>query len=339
MRTSALELLACPRCGGSLIADSQRSAPDGHLMAGTLRCTCGARYPIEGGVPRLFPSDAAERVPSPGGRLAEEWHIFDAGAAHAEQRFLDVVAPLAPRDFTDRTVLELGCGRGQHTRLVARYGAREVVAVDHGESADAAFAALRHLPRVHVVDGDVTAPPVLRAFDIGLSLGILHYLPVPVTGFRALRDRVVIGGQVVVWVYGYESNQWLARVVDPMRRHLTSRLSTGAAYWMTLPPALVLAMVVRACRLRSVARRMPYGELFHYISDYPLREIHGLVFEQLRVPVDSYVDENTFRSWFDNPHLADAQVEWHMRSSWRAVATVTGHAEDRAAPRPRRHGS
>lgn len=335
MRTRALELLCCPRCNGSLMADGDRTAPDGHILSGTLRCGCGARYPIEGGVPRLYPAGTGERVPSPGGRLAEEWRIFDAGSDHAEQRFLDVVAPLAPRDFSDRTVLELGCGRGLHTGLIARYGAREVVAIDHGPATDAAFAAMRHHPRVHVVDGDVTAPPVARAFDIGLSLGILHYLQSPAAGFRALHDRVVEGGQIVAWVYGYESNEWLARVVEPLRRHLTSRLTTGTAYWLTLPPALLLAAVVRACRLRSVARRVPYGELFHYISDYPLREIHGLVFEQVRVPVDTYVDEPTFRSWFSGPHLGDALIEWHMRSSWRAVATVTGHPEQRAAPRPR----
>src|SRR5262249_16597159 len=51
-----LDLLACPDCGGALDAEPLGRAAD------TLRCACGARFPIAGGIPRLLTRDLRERL-------------------------------------------------------------------------------------------------------------------------------------------------------------------------------------------------------------------------------------------------------------------------------------
>jgi SAM-dependent methyltransferase len=336
MRTSALEFLACPLCGGKLVADTEPPAADGHLLTGELASSCGARFPLRGGVPRLTPGHAGMKSDRnrrrPPSRFASEWRHPQGGgglpAPKDEQRFLDLVAPLGPADFTNAVVLEAGCGKGRHARLAARYGARAVVAFDLSDAAvDIAFRATRHLSNVHIAQGDIRRPPAARAFDLAFSISVLHHLRRPQAGFRALYDRVVRGGRVAFWVYGYESNEWLLRWIDPVRRNLTARMPENVLYWTSLPAAVTLAATLRLYRFRALARRLPYGAYLGYISRFPLRELHHIVFDQLATEVVHYLSEEELRDWLETPDLEDAQVAWHNRNSWRALATVVGHAE------------
>jgi SAM-dependent methyltransferase/uncharacterized protein YbaR (Trm112 family) len=326
MRSEALELLVCPRCGGALVADAEAPAADGHILGGELGCACGARYPITGGVPRLLPDSEPMSV-EVGRRFGASWSIFDHRSRYHEQQFLDWVAPLQPADFVGKTILEAGCGKGRHSALMASWGAESVVALDLGPSVDIAFRDTRHLANVHVVQGDLTQPPVARAFDLGIAVGVLHHLPDPAAGFRAVAGRVRPGGRVSVWVYGREGNDWIVYLVDPLRRAVTSRMPEELLYWLSLPPTAALGLLLRAYRFRILSRRLPYGEYLHYISRFPLREVHNIVYDQLVTPVTYYLRESDVRAWFETPELADLELAWHNKNSWRAAATVTGERD------------
>ncbi len=331
MRTAALQYLACPKCNSSLVADADGPEPDGHIMSGTLVCNCGARYPIQGGVPRLTPEHAHMDITSEAtltaDRFGTEWKIFDHRADYFEQQFLDWVAPLKPRDFADKVVLEGGCGKGRHTQLIARWGCKAIVAIDLGDAVDVAFQATRHLSNVHVVQADMTRPPTPRAFDLAFSVGVLHHLPVPLDGFRALHSRIVKGGRVSIWVYGYEHNEWIVRFVNPLRRSVTSKIPERSLYWASLPPAAMLSVALRFYRWKTLAKRLPYGAYLNYISRFPLREVHHIMFDQLVTPVAFYLREGEVRSWFDTDELSDVSMEWHNENSWRATATVLSEGD------------
>jgi len=335
LRTEALQYLACPKCGNSLVADAEAPEPDGHILHGTLVCACGAHYPITGGVPRLTPENAdldiTDESTLTADRFGTEWKIFDHRADYFEQQFLDWVAPLKPRDFAGKVVIEGGCGKGRHTQLVARYGCKAIVALDLGSAVDVAFQQTRHLPNVHIVQGDLTRPPTARVFDLGFSVGVLHHLPVPIDGFNALRGRLVKGGRLSIWVYGYESNEWIVRFVNPLRRHVTSRMPENSLYWASLPPATMLAVMLRFYRSRTLSKRLPYGAYLNYISRFPLREVHHIMFDQLVTPVAFYLREDEVRSWFDTDALSEVAMEWHNENSWRATATVLGYEDEDAS--------
>ncbi|MCG8420591.1 MAG: methyltransferase domain-containing protein [Proteobacteria bacterium] len=341
MRTSALQYLACPQCGGTLVADTGPPSHDGHIMHGTLVSSCGARFPIRDGIPRLV-LPRSSQVPDAGSlitaaRFAAEWTIFDYRASYYEQQFLDWIAPLVPRDFTDRVVFEGGCGKGRHTALIARYGAKAVVALDLGDAVNVAFAATRHLANVHIAQGDLVQPPVARAFDIGFSIGVLHHLSEPQAGFRSLYDRVRTGGRVAIWVYGYESNEWIVRFVDPIRDSITSRMPERLLYWCSLPPAAALHTALRLYRVPAMADRLPYGTYLEYISRFPFREVHHIVFDQLVTPVAHYLRREEVERWFATPDLDEVTLAWHNCNSWRGSATVCSHAD--AGARDRREAS
>ena len=326
MRTEALEYLACPSCHGHLVADGDEAAEDGHIMTGELVCTCHAHYPIRQGIPQLTPTNAnletdplAEQTAQ---RFGTEWHLFNQHREYYEQQFLDWVFPLTVNDFSGRVVLEGGCGKGRHTQLVSRFGARAIVSIDLGSAVEVAFAATRHLPNVHIVRGDIIQPPVQPVFEVGFSVGVLHHLPNPIDGFRALCGRILPGGRVAIWVYGHESNEWIVRYVDPVRKAVTSKMPETALYWASMPPAMVLAAALRLYRSNLLAKRLPYGAYLHYISRFPLKEVHHILFDQLVTPIAHYLPKQEVQSWFRDEHFERVQIHWHNENSWRASAYI-----------------
>jgi SAM-dependent methyltransferase len=324
MRKNALSLLACPGCGGELSLAARVEASDGHVMEGEITCAgCKAQFPVAGGVPRLIPNRVDESARTTASRFGKEWKTFAHLADYYERWLRAWLDPLAPEDFRGKTVFEGGCGKGRHTVIIAGWGVKDIVALDLGEAVDVAFEHCRALPNAHVVQGDLLQPPVKRAFDIGFSIGVLHHLPDPQAGFDAVCRVVKIGGKVAIWVYGYESNEWIVRYVNPIREKITARIPNDLLYWLSVPPSAALFSTIRLYKQLEVGERLPYGDYFAELASLPFREIHSVVYDQLVTPLAAYLTEEEVRRWFDREGIADFQLHWHRRYSWRANATVT----------------
>ncbi len=232
------------------------------------------------------------------------------------------LAPIDASDFRGKTVIEGGCGKGRHSVVAAGWGVRDLVALDLGEAVDVAFDHTRALPAVHVVQGDILQPPVCAgAFDLAFSVGVLHHLPSPRAGFDALRGLVRAGGKLAVWVYGYESNEWIVRWVNPVREHVTARMPIRALYWLSLPPSVALAGVTKVYATR-VGDRLPYRDYLRKLATVPVREVHHIVFDQLVTPIAHYLPRSEVASWFDGAGFTDVAISWHNQNSWRGSATV-----------------
>ena len=331
MRQRLLDYLACPRCGASFALADDTTADDGHVMTGTLRCTgCDATYPIRGGVPRMVGDVAAVEE-----RTAEafgyEWTHYDELAERYRKQFLDWLRPVDESFFRGRTVLEGGCGKGRHTALAAEFGARDVVSVDLGEAVDAAFANTRHLPNAHIVQADLKQPPVRAIFDYAFSIGVLHHLPVPEEGFRALAAKVRPGGHVSVWVYGREGNGWIVHLVTPVRNTVTSRMRPALldrfAGLATLPVYLATKAIYGPTGGRLLGRTLPYGEYLAYIADFPWREQRSIVFDHLVAPVAHYIRRDELAGWFSRAGLELLAIEHHNANSWRGYGRVPGSGD------------
>ncbi|MBL9038878.1 MAG: class I SAM-dependent methyltransferase [Archangium sp.] len=299
-------------------------ADDGHILSGSLGCHgCARSFELLAGVPVLLPKEVPLVATRTAARFAAEWTRWAQLRSYYERQFFDWVAPVSRDDFIDRLVLEGGCGKGRHTSLIANF-ARQVVALDLGESAWVAFANTRHLPNVHVVMGDVNRAPATRAFDVAFSVGVLHHLPDPRHGFSSLTSHVKEGGRVVAWVYGQEGNEWITRWVDPVRKTITSRLPPMLLHRLSWGPSAALVAVIRAFyRPDSQGRgpALPYGDYFASMYAFPVDEIHSIVFDQLVTPVAHYLTEAAVKHWFDSG-FRDVVVRSHRGYSWTATALV-----------------
>jgi SAM-dependent methyltransferase len=323
MRSAVLQYLACPECHGDLMAHTTSSEGD-HVLEGQLTCTaCQRVFPIRRGVPRF-----AEEIGSIEKQTAEafgyEWTNYSELAARYEQQFLDWVKPVTADFFQGKAVLEGGCGKGRHTAVVAGFGSRAVVAIDLGEAVEAAFANTKHLPNAHIIQGDLTRPPVKRAFDHAFSIGVLHHLPVPEDGFKALVSRLKPGGAISAWVYGREGNGWIVHIVTPVREHVTSRLPHRMLDAFSAVATVPLFLATKLLYGPLKGRGLPYGPYLSYISSFPYREQRSIVFDHLVAPVAYYIRRDEFAGWFQRAGLRDVQIEHHNANSWRGFARMPG---------------
>jgi uncharacterized protein YbaR (Trm112 family) len=319
MKRRLLDYLACPECSADLqLTVTQLDGEE--IMEGQLRCSgCSAVYGINQGVPRMAPllGDTEQKTAE---AFGYEWTQYSELGERYRQQFLDWVQPVNADFFKGKTVLEGGCGKGRHTALVAGFGARDIVSLDLSAAVDAAFANTRHLPNAHIVQGDLTRPPVKPVFNHAFSIGVLHHLPDPERGFHALVSRLAPDGAISAWVYGREGNGWVVHLVTPVRERVTSRLPhtmlDPIATALTVPLFLATRLVYGPLK----GRGLPYGAYLAYIAKFPFREQRHIVFDHLVAPVAFYVRQDEFAGWFQRAGLTEVRIEHHNANSWRGFA-------------------
>ena len=332
MKESLLEYLACPSCGGDIRIFSLAKRDGDEFLDGDLDCSaCARHFPLQRGVPRFADLSEVERdKASTAENFGWQWQHFTQEDERYAEQFLGWIAPVEPDFFRDKVVLEGGCGKGRHTRLAAEWGARDVVGIDLSAAVETAYAATRELENAHVIQADIYHLPLRRAFDYAFSVGVLHHLPDPRGGFRALAAKVKAGGHLSAWVYGAENNEWITRFVNPVRETVTSRMPHGALLHLSkLPTAAVYAATKlvyrplnRSARGKALARHLFYNDYLNAISDFGWREQHTIVFDHLVAPTAFYISRQEFEDWWREIGASETAIGWHNSNSWRGFGRI-----------------
>ncbi len=321
MKQRLLGYLACAECGGGLsLTVTERDGDE--VIDGQLSCDgCDAGYPVRGGIPRFVAFEGgANRTAE---NFGAQWQVFDHVSAHHRQQFLDWIAPVTPDFVANKVVLEGGCGKGRHTRLIGEWGAREVIGIDFSEAVEAAWRNTRDLPNVHIIQADIFRLPIRPVIDYAFSVGVLHHLPDPRAGFTSLASRVRPGGAISAWVYGRENNDWIVNLINPLRERLTAKLPPQILYAVSFLAAVALMVPLRLLYRRGW-KGLFYADYLGYISGFPFREIHNIVHDHLTAPIAFYLRREEFAEWFAKAGMEEAEIHWHNRNSWRGFGTIPG---------------
>jgi SAM-dependent methyltransferase len=193
-------LLRCPACHGSLAGGGEG-----------LTCrACGAVYPVLDGLVRL-------RTPAPEDPITARVRAFyegnpfpgydgldDPGSLRAKAhvnsftRLLDAQVPFGA------TVLEVGCGTGQLTNLLA-LAHRTVVGTDLSLASlglAESFRRRHDIARAGFLQMDLFHPCFAPgSFDLVICTGVLHHTADPRRGLAALAPLVNPGGHLIVGLY------------------------------------------------------------------------------------------------------------------------------------------
>ncbi len=332
MKERLLQYLLCPSCGGKIDFSSIDEHESGEVISGQLSCaSCAKGWPILRGVPRFAELDQVEAdKAATAANFGWQWQHFTQSDEKYDQQFLGWIAPVEKQFFKDKVVLEGGCGKGRHTQLAARWGARDVVGIDLSSAVETAFAATRDLPNAHIVQADIYNLPVGRQFDYAYSVGVLHHLPDPRAGFQSLTAKVKSGGHISAWVYGAENNEWITRWINPLRERMTSRMNPRALLQLSkIPTAFMFAatkMVYgplnRSPRGAALAGLLFYNEYLKSISKFGWREQHTIVFDHLVAPTAFYISRDEFADWWSQIGAQDVEISWHNRNSWRGFGRI-----------------
>ena len=332
MKARLLQYLSCPNCEEELQLQDVTQTEGIEILQATLICSaCSACFPVVRGVPRfadlqLIDEDKAATASN----FGWQWQHFTQDEAFYERQLLGWLAPVQPSFLKDKVVLEGGCGKGRHTLLAARWGARDVVSVDLSDAVETAFAATKGSLNMHIVQADLCKLPVKPIFDYAFTVGVLHHIPDPYAGFKSMAAKIKPGGNFSVWVYGAENNAWITRVVSPVRERFTSRLNPKALLHLSkVPAALVYAATKlffgplgKTQRGARFSRRLFYGEYLSSIAEFTWREQHTIVFDHLVAPTAAYISRSEFEEWWKGIGARDLVIGWHNRNSWRGFGRI-----------------
>lgn len=331
MKRKLLEYLACPACGGEIKLSSVLADDGEEIFSGELQCAlCLKSFPILRGVPRFADLDSVEAdKQATAESFGWSWQKFTQEDARYEAQLLDWIAPVQPEFVSGKLVLEGGCGKGRHTRRVAQWGAKDVVAVDLSAAVEVAFAAARGLENAHVIQADIYHLPLRRVFDYAFSVGVLHHLPDPRAGFQSLVGKVKPGGHASAWVYGAENNGWILRFVNPVRRN-TSGMNHRLLYHLAKIPTatmylatkLIYGPLNRSSLGAKLARHLFYNQYLNYVSRFDWREQHTIVFDHLVAPTAFYISRDEFADWWRDVGAEDVVIGWHNQNSWRGFGKL-----------------
>jgi len=320
MKEKLLDFLACPKCGGDILMSYASKYEGNEIMEALLSCKkCLREYKVKRGVPRFVDISKIEKAQT-AKNFGWEWNRFDQIDERYEEQLLSWLQPVKPSFFEGKVILEGGCGKGRHTLIAAKWGAKEIVAVDLSDAVEAAFEKTRHLPNVHIIQAGIFKLPLKRKFDYALSIGVLHHTPSPKDAFISLASRVKENGAISVWVYGAENNEWIIKYVSPIREKITSKMSSELLYHFSKIPTLFLfaasKLIYKPLGNTTFGKKLFYRDYIIYISRFGWREQHHIVFDHLTAPIAVYISRQEFESWWEAIRAKDVQITWHNKNSW-----------------------
>ncbi len=157
---------------------------------------CQSRYPIINAIPRFVPEENYANS------FGFEWEKF---AKTQVDSFNDVGQSVLriqngmgwfEEDVKGKLVLDVGCGSGRFTEIMARWGA-EVVGLDYSNAVDVAKKNTDELDYINCsyVQGDALKLPFKdNSFDAVFSIGVLQHTADPLRGLREMCRVLKPGG-------------------------------------------------------------------------------------------------------------------------------------------------
>ena len=235
-----------------------------------------------------------------------EWTRFHE--LKSEKGFLEFVSPIDKDFFKNKRVLDAGCGNGSYAYYAASYGA-EVIAIDFSDAVSVAQENTKNMD-VQVVQADITHSPFKEGtFDYIFSIGVLHHLPEPETGFHQLVPLLKPGALISIWVYG-RAKQWAAVYFYEPLIKITPRLPHRLLYYLCYVPAIIMEISNRIYRfllwihLPNIASLLP----FKFYSEYPFSVKLNDAFDTFATPSARYYTEKELYSWFQKNGLKNILI-------------------------------
>jgi len=243
-------------------------------------------------------------------RFGYEWKKYSALDSNYEEQFKNWTYPLGADFFKDKSVLDAGCGMGRNSLWPLKWGAKQVIAFDFDKrSVAAAKKTLKDFDNARVDYRSIYDIDWQDRFDIAFSIGVIHHLG---DSKRALKNMVTAlksGGTLLVWVYSYEGNEWIVKIVNPIRKNITSKLPVALVHFLSYFCSVPLYVFVKLFgRTNSYLKQ---------ISKFKFWHIHSIVFDQLIPDVANYWKKSEVEELFGQLGLSSLDIhEPPNKSGW-----------------------
>jgi SAM-dependent methyltransferase len=258
-------------------------------------------------------SSGSDRLGSPD-RFGYEWNEYSELRPEYEEQFRRWTVVIPKADWAGKRFLDVGCGMGRNSHWPMTYGASGGASIDVDDrSLVSARRTLAPWPAVEVHKMSAYEIGFENAFDIAFSIGVIHHLAEPGRALAQMAKAAKPGGRVMIWVYGYENNEWIVRYFDPVRKLLFARLPIGVTHFLSTILTAILWLL-----LRLGLNRLEY---FRLIRMFTFRHLRSIVFDQMLPRIAYYWRRDEVEALMRDAGLTDIRVEPVNNMSWSAVGT------------------
>lgn len=247
-------------------------------------------------------------------RFGFSWDKFSEMSPEQEEQFRRWTSLIPENEWEGKQFLDVGCGAGRNSFWAMKYRAAGGLAIDLDErSLKAAQNNLSSFPSVEVKRCSIYELNRKNTFDIAFSIGVIHHLAQPEEAVRKMAHAVKPGGKVLVWLYGYENNEWIVRFADPLRKIFFSKLPLSIVHLLSVFPSAILWLLVRLNVIQI--------EYFRMLRKFPFRHIRHIVFDQMIPRIALYYRRKEAIDLLKQAGLKNIQTEWVNEMSWTVLGT------------------
>lgn len=214
-------------------------------------------------------------------RFGFEWNKYNFMDENYKIQFERWVFPLVKKDFENKKVLDAGCGMGRNSYWTLSWGAERVTAFDcDTRSVEAAKKNLINFKNAEVFYKSIYDIDWNNEFDIAFSIGVVHHLKNPKAALQNLVKSLKSRGKLLIWVYSREGNGLVVKVINPIRKLITSKLPVRLTYFLSYFFSAPLFVFLKIFR--------PKNSYLNQLRNFKFWHIHSIVFDQLIPDIANY---------------------------------------------------
>lgn len=232
--------------------------------------------------------------------------------------FKQWIYPNTLEDFSGKTVLDCGYGRGQHLKMIAPY-AKKAVGIDLN-TADVAKAYL-NCKNIQLLEGDLAKMSLPEKFDIVYSIGVLQHTDNPAESFKNIKKHLKKNGKLMIWVYSREGNALNYYFLEPIKELIFKKL--GRKTLLTISSLITILMYLPIFTIYLFPFKfLPFYEYFSNFRKLTFAKNFQNVFDKLNAPQTHFIMEKTVREWFNSNDFENIHISNYVGVSWRASGTL-----------------
>jgi len=253
--------------------------------------------------------------------FANSWNNLPTGSVYTKEQFEDWFLPLNKKDIKGKNVLELGCGNASLLVHLADWNPTSLIGIDLGDSIITANRNMQQtgFPNYKIIKDDLVNYRAEEKADIVYSIGVLHHLKDPFSGFQSVIENTKPGGNFHCWVYAKEGNLIIRLFVDPIRI-IASKLPWWLNKYFIATPLAALYFLYAHLIVSLKLSFLPLFEYSKWITKRNFMFFRHVAFDQLVTPQTVYINKTTLENWLKSSDKIDSSstyVIFRNGNSWK----------------------
>ncbi len=232
--------------------------------------------------------------------------------------FDDWIYPNTIKDFKNKTVVDCGCGSGDHLIRLAPY-IKKGLGVDLNAASVASERFKKYL-NLSAIEGDLATIKLDEQFDIVYCIGVLQHTENPAKTFANIGSFVKPEGRLILWVYSWEGNFLNRTLLEFAKRHFFLKLPKPFLEFFSHMLTLALFPIIYTVYFLPL-RFLPFYEYFQNWRRLGYHRNYLNVLDKLNAPTTNFIKKTDLDKWFNSNEFNDVHISSYEGVSWRASGT------------------